>query len=94
MQVLSGPVGREKIHYEAPPGNRVEKELKLFLEWWQRDKFKLDGILRAAIAGFWFVSNEPFGQKISFYLEFSNLVVQLIDLLNPERKEKVRETGA
>jgi Fic family protein len=58
IQFISGPVGREKIHYEAPPGNRVEKELKLFLEWWQRDKFKLDlgGILRAVIEGFWFVS--------------------------------------
>lgn len=60
MQVVSGPVGREKIHYEAPPGKSIEKEIALFLEWWQKKQGKLDGILRAAIAGFWFVSIHPY----------------------------------
>ena len=60
MQVVSGPIGREKIHYEAPPGKSIEKEVTLFLQWWQKKQGKLDGILRAAIAGFWFVSIHPY----------------------------------
>ncbi|MCK5680169.1 Fic family protein, partial [bacterium] len=60
MQVVSGPIGREKIHYEAPPGERIEKEVTLFLQWWQKKQDKLDGILRSAIAGFWFVSIHPY----------------------------------
>ena len=60
MRVVSGAIGREKIHYEAPPGNMVEKEVKQFLEWWQDEKSKIDGILRSAIAGFWFVTIHPY----------------------------------
>ena len=60
MQVVSGPTGRQKIHYEAPPGSAIEKEMALFLAWWRKRKGRLDGILRAAIAGFWFVSIHPY----------------------------------
>ncbi|MEA1923691.1 MAG: DUF4172 domain-containing protein, partial [Pseudomonadota bacterium] len=60
MQVVSGPIGREKIHYQAPPGNRMEKEVALFLEWWQEKQGRIDGILRSAIASFWFVSIHPY----------------------------------
>lgn len=60
MQVVSGPIGREKIHYEAPPGSRIKKEVALFLEWWREKHGKIDGILRSAIAGFWFVSIHPY----------------------------------
>lgn len=60
MQVLSGPLGREKIHYEAPPSNAVGTEVAWFLRWWQEKQGTIDGILRAAIAGFWFVSIHPY----------------------------------
>jgi len=60
MQVVSGPIGREKIHYQAPPGNRMEKEVALFLEWWQEKQGRIDGILRSAIASFWFVTIHPY----------------------------------
>lgn len=60
MQVISGPVGREKVHYEAPPGSAMEKEVLQFLDWWQKSQGKIDGILRAAIAGFWFVTIHPY----------------------------------
>lgn len=60
MQVVSGPVGREKIHYEAPPGTEVAGHVEQFLQWWQESQENLDGIIRAAIAGFWFVSIHPY----------------------------------
>jgi len=60
MQVVSGPIGREKIHYQAPPGESIEKEIIPFLQWWQKTEGQLDGILRSAIAGFWFVSIHPY----------------------------------
>ncbi|OGQ86616.1 MAG: cell filamentation protein Fic [Deltaproteobacteria bacterium RIFOXYD12_FULL_56_24] len=60
MQVLSGPLGREKIHYEAPPSNALAMEMARFLQWWQEKQGTIDGILRAAIAGFWFVSIHPY----------------------------------
>lgn len=60
MQVMSGPIGRERIHYEAPPGSEVGKEIRRFLGWWSVTQGELDGILRAAIAGFWFVSIHPY----------------------------------
>lgn len=60
MRVVSGAVGREKIHYEAPPGERVEKEMRLFLSWWSSTKDKEDGLLRAGLAHFFFVTIHPF----------------------------------
>lgn len=60
MQIVSGPVGREKVHYEALPGEKVDFEMKRFLRWWQ-DSFKnTDGILRAGLAHFYFVIIHPF----------------------------------
>lgn len=59
MQVISGPMGKAKIHYEAPPSKKVPAEMKAFLKWWNDDS-KIDGILRAAIAHFWFVTIHPF----------------------------------
>lgn len=60
MQVISGPVGREKIHYEAPSGEDVANHIDLFLQWWEKEQGNLDGIIRAAIAGFWFVTIHPY----------------------------------
>jgi Fic family protein len=60
MRVVSGPLGREKIHYEAPPRQMMEKELQLFLDWWNAPKTEMDGILRAAAAHLRFVTIHPY----------------------------------
>lgn len=60
MQVISGPIGREKIHFEAPPASAVEGDILQFLDWWRESRGTMDGILRAAVAGFWFVTIHPY----------------------------------
>jgi Fic family protein len=60
MQVVSGPAGREKVHYEAPPAGQLEEEMPRFFDWWQKRQEKLDGLVRAALAHFWFVTIHPF----------------------------------
>jgi len=60
MQVVSGAVGRERVHYEAPPGNRVEKEMKQFLAWWKDSTAREDGLLRSGLAHVYFVTIHPF----------------------------------
>lgn len=60
MRVVSGPVGREKVHFEAPPGEKVANEMSGFLSWWKTDSQKLDGLLRAGVAHFYFVTIHPF----------------------------------
>lgn len=60
MRVVSGPVGREKIHFEAPVGEVVQSEMKKFLNWWKLSLKATDGILRAGIAHFYFVTIHPF----------------------------------
>ncbi|MFC1859373.1 Fic family protein [Thermodesulfobacteriota bacterium] len=60
MRVVSGPIGREKIHYEAPPADGLEKEMEIFFHWWEESRNKTDGILRSALAHQWFVAVHPF----------------------------------
>jgi len=59
MQVVSGPVGREKVHYEAPPADRVQQEIESFLEWFNTSE-ETDPLLKAALAHLWFVTIHPF----------------------------------
>src|ERR1700735_4821328 len=59
MQVVSGPVGRHKVHYEAPAADRVESEMAKFLAWFDGIEQE-DPLLKAAIAHFWFVTIHPF----------------------------------
>ena len=59
MQVVSGPVGRQKVHYQAPPANRVSKEMKAFLKWFAKPG-ETDGLLVAGLAHLWFVTIHPF----------------------------------
>jgi Fic family protein len=59
MQVVSGPVGRRRVHYQAPPASRVGKEMKRFLAWFN-GKPATDGLLRAGLAHLWFVTIHPF----------------------------------
>jgi Fic family protein len=60
MRVVSGPLGREKVHFEAPPSNRVEKEMRDFMAWWAKSRGEVEGLLRAGIAHFRFVTIHPF----------------------------------
>ena len=60
MRVVSGAMGCEKIHFEAPPGEKIEKEMREFLSWWKNTKGKEDGLLRAGLAHFYFVTIHPF----------------------------------
>lgn len=59
MQVISGKIGKPKVHYEAPPSKKVPKEMDEFIEWFNSKK-NLDGLVRAAVAHFWFVTIHPF----------------------------------
>jgi Fic family protein len=59
MQVVSGPVGREKVHYEAPPAARVPQEMKKFLAWFAKPG-DIDPLLVAGRAHLWFVTIHPF----------------------------------
>lgn len=59
MQVVSGPVGRERVHYEAPQAGRVENEMSVFLEWLEGET-PADLVLKAALAHVWFVTIHPF----------------------------------
>lgn len=59
MQVISGPFGREHVHFEAPEAARLSEEMKSFLAWFD-NATSLDPVLKAAIAHLWFVTIHPF----------------------------------
>lgn len=59
MQVISGAMGSERVHYEAPPAERVETEMHRFLMWLNTED-GTDPVLRAGVAHLWFVTIHPF----------------------------------
>lgn len=59
MQVVSGPIGRERVHYKAPDAERIAGEMLAFLNWFNAPPL-LDPVLKAAIAHFWFITIHPF----------------------------------
>ncbi len=59
MQVVSGGIGREKIHYQAPPAESVPAEMERFLRWFESGD-ESNGVVRAGIAHLWFVTIHPF----------------------------------
>jgi Fic family protein len=59
MQVVSGVLGRERVHFEAPPAKRLKKEMTLFLKWFNGTD-DTDPVLRAGLAHLWFVTIHPF----------------------------------
>ena len=60
MQIVSGPVGRQRVHFEAPCGSLVPGMMDEFLLWFNESREREDGLLRAARAHLWFVSIHPF----------------------------------
>jgi Fic family protein len=59
MQVVSGPIGKERVHYEAPLAGRLRKEMEKFLDWFEKDG-STDLVLKAGVAHLWFVTIHPF----------------------------------
>lgn len=59
MRVVSGPIGRERVHLEAPAAARLEREMRAFLRWFESPQ-PLDPVLRAAVAHLWFVTVHPY----------------------------------
>lgn len=60
MQVVSGRGERQRVHFEAPDAERLDKEMARFLDWFNTPPAGLDPVLRAGIAHFWFVTVHPF----------------------------------
>lgn len=58
MQVISGPEGRKRVHFEAPAAELLEKEMAAFLQWFE--KSDIDPVMKAAIAHLWYVTIHPF----------------------------------
>jgi Fic family protein len=59
MQVVSGAAGREKVHFQAPDADLIEKEMNRFIKWFNEEN-KIDLVIKAAIAHLWFVTIHPF----------------------------------
>lgn len=59
MQVVSGEMGQEKVHFEAPDAVLLDEEVSRFLKWFQGNE-RIDPVLKAGIAHFWFVTIHPF----------------------------------
>jgi len=59
MQVVSGPMGKERVHFQAPAAERLEDEMDRFLDWFNGPA-EIDPVLKAAVAHLWFVTIHPF----------------------------------
>lgn len=60
MQVVSGRIDRPRVHFEAPPRERLEAELDAFLDWFNQPPVGLDPLLRAGVAHLWLITLHPF----------------------------------
>lgn len=60
MQVVSGPMGREQVHFEAPAAHRLEGEMQRFLAWFAQTSGGIDPVLKAGVSHFWFETVHPF----------------------------------
>ncbi len=59
MQVVSGALGKEKVHYQAPPASQLGNEMRIFFDWFNLEQ-NIDLVLKSAIAHLWFVTLHPF----------------------------------
>jgi len=59
MQVVSGPIGRQRVHYEAPKAIELVKEMKVFIDWFNNNN-EIEPVLKAGVAHLWFVTIHPF----------------------------------
>jgi Fic family protein len=59
MQVVSGPIGRERVHFEAPVAEKLNREMQVFLDWFD-ESTETDWVSKAGLAHLWFVTIHPF----------------------------------
>jgi len=59
MQVVSGPIGKESVHFQGPPAKRIDAEMHAFLKWFE-ESADFDPVLKAGMAHLWFVTIHPF----------------------------------
>lgn len=59
MQVVSGALGKEKIHFQAPPATTINREISMFIKWLNKEN-KSDPVIKAGLAHLWFVTIHPF----------------------------------
>jgi len=59
MEVVSGPIGKERVHFQAPPARRLNREMQAFLDWFNAGA-GIDPVLEAGLAHLWFVTIHPF----------------------------------
>jgi len=59
MQVISGPIGKETVHFVAPAASRLDAEVQAFIDWINASA-EIDPVLKAGLAHFWFVTLHPF----------------------------------
>ncbi len=83
MQVVSGPIGKERVHFEAVPAARIPKEMTAFLDWFNR-KADMDEVLHAALAHLWFVTIHPFD-------DCNGRVARAIADMDLARSEKIEQ---
>src|SRR5208337_2309852 len=59
MEVVSGPAGKERVHFQAPPASRLDEDMRAFLDWFNANA-EMDPVLKAGLAHLWFVTIHPF----------------------------------
>jgi Fic family protein len=60
MRIVSGPLHKERVHYEAPPRTGLDEQMQVFLHWFNEESAELDGLIRAGIAHLWFEVLHPY----------------------------------
>lgn len=60
LEVVSGPLGRQRVHFAGPPPEALDAEMRNFLSWWEQSRTGMDGVLRAGMAHLRFVTIHPF----------------------------------
>ena len=66
MRVVSGRIGHETVHFEAPPYEQIDTEMSRFIDWFNSDDSQtLDGLIRAGVAHLWFITIHPFEEVLS-----------------------------
>lgn len=90
MQVVSGPMGSERVHFEAPPAARVQTEMQQFLSW-LNTKDGTDPVLRAGVAHLWFVTIHPFDDGNG---RIARAIAELMLARSDARKERFYSMSA
>lgn len=90
MQVVSGPMGSERVHFEAPPAARVATEMQRFLSW-LNTKDGTDPVLRAGVAHLWFVTIHPFDDGNG---RIARAITELMLARSDARKERFYSMSA